>query len=173
MHSSRCWAADVPRQVVFALVWVLFGCRSVERPPNHTLPLAPAPYASQLPNAVGEALLTIDRLDVAFASAARGQLDLSLAWRGGGRLVRVQWQLLLDGHPLGSGLYALGNLPEEQTPTVVTLSAPLLTPHLARDEGWRTVTLELIGELTVRRGLEERLPFATRKQVLVRGAPKF
>ena len=121
----------------------------------------------------GQSEATVDKLEVSFASASRGQLDLGLLVRGGGTAIRAQWQLLLDGQPLGSGVQVLAVRLAELAPSVVLLSAPLLTVHSARDEGWRTETLEISGELTVRRNLEERLPFVTRRQVLIRGAPKF
>ena len=123
--------------------------------------------------AVPEPELTVDKLEVTFVSASRGQLELGLQVRGGGTAVKAQWQLLLDGQPLGSGVQLLGQRLAEGGPSVVLLSAPLLTTHSARDEGWRTVTLEVAGELTVQRGPEERLPFTGRKQVLIRGAPTF
>lgn len=121
----------------------------------------------------GEAELVVSKLDVSFASSSRGQLEIGLTVRGGGLATRARWQLLLDGQPLGSGVQVLGQRLNEQAPTEVNLTAPLLTAHSARDEGWRNVTLEISGELTVQRRLEERLQFATRKQVLIRGAPKF
>jgi hypothetical protein len=117
--------------------------------------------------------MTVSTLEVTFASSSRGQLELGLMVRGGGMATQAQWQLLLDGQPLGSGVQVLGQRLGEGGPSLVKLSAPLLTAHAARDEGWRNVTLEIAGELTVQRGLEERLPFSTRKQVLIRGAPKF
>lgn len=115
----------------------------------------------------------VDKLEVSFASASRGQLDFGLKVRGGGLATQAQWQLLLDGQPLGSGVQVLAQTLAERAPSVVLLTAPLLTTHAARDEGWRNVTLELSGELTVQRRLEERLQFTTRKHVLVRGAPRF
>ena len=121
----------------------------------------------------GEPELTVDVLDVSFASASRGKLDLALIVRGGGLARQAQWQLVIDGHPLGSGIQVLGVQLDERKPSAVLLTAPLLTTHSVRDEGWRTVTIELTGELMVQRPLEERLPFALRKQVLMRGAPRF
>jgi hypothetical protein len=122
---------------------------------------------------IPEPEVTVETLEVTFTSASRGTLDLGVKVRGGGEAIRAQWQLLLDGQPLGSGVSILAHTLADQAPTVVRLSAPLLTTHAARDEGWRTVTLEISGELTVQRRLEERLQFGTRKQVLIRGAPKF
>lgn len=139
------------------VVWLglfLLGCRTIGA-------------AGALPE------ITVDALEVSFTSASRGQLDVGLSVRGGGTAIKAQWQLLLDGQPLGSGVHVLAQTLAERAPSVVRLSAPLLTAHAARDEGWRTVTLEVLGELTVQRRLEERLPFSTRKQVLIRGAPKF
>ena len=127
---------------------------------------------STIPTA-GQTELTVSTLDVTFTSSARGQLELGLMVRGGGMATQAQWQLLLDGQPLGSGVQVLGQRLGEGGPSLVKLSAPLLTAHAARDDGWRNVTLEIAGELTVQRRLEERLPFSTRKQVLIRGAPKF
>lgn len=122
--------------------------------------------------AAGQRAPTVDRLEVSFPTSARGTLELDLMVWGGGTVRQAQWQLLLDGHPLGSGVQVIGKrLNDLKSP--VTWSAPLLTPHTGRDEGWRTVTLELAGELTVQRTLEERIPFAIRKQVLIRGAPRF
>ncbi|MBS1151403.1 MAG: hypothetical protein H6Q89_3101 [Myxococcaceae bacterium] len=143
----------MPRGAALCLVVGLFGCRTIGAAP--------------------EAELRVDRLEVSFSSASRGQLELGLVVRGGGKATKAQWQLLLDGQPLGSGVCALAQQLAEQGPSKVALTAPLLATHTARDEGWRTVTLELSGELTVQRRLEERLQFSTRKQVLVRGAPKF
>lgn len=137
-----------------ALTWALAGCRTA----------GPAG---------GEQELTVDELEVSFSSANRGELQLGLKVRGGGTAIQAQWELLLDGHPLGSGISVLGQWLDPRRDSLVRLTAPLLTTHSARDEGWRTVTLELSGELTVQRRLEERLPFSTRKQVLVRGAPRF
>lgn len=122
--------------------------------------------------AAGERALTVDRLEVSFPSAARGKLEVDFMVWGGGLARTAQWQLLLDGHPVGSGMQVLGKrLNDLKSP--VSFSAPLLTPHTGRDDGWRTVTLELAGELMVQRALEERIPFAIRKQVLIRGAPRF
>lgn len=120
----------------------------------------------------GEPEISVSKLEVAFPSGTKGELDLGLKVQGGGRATRVQWQLLLDGQPLGSGVQLVAVPLEEQKGNVVAVKAPLLAPHAARDEGWRTVTLELSGELTVVRRLEERLAFSHRKQVLLRGAPK-
>lgn len=120
----------------------------------------------------GEPEISVAKLEVAFPSGTKGELELGLKVQGGGRATRVQWQLLLDGQPLGSGVQLVAVPLEEQKGNVVAVKAPLLAPHAARDEGWRTVTLEVSGELTVVRRLEERLAFSLRKQVLLRGAPK-
>lgn len=117
--------------------------------------------------------LAVEKLEVAFPTAARGELEVRLKVRGGGRAIKAQWQLFLDGQPLGSGVQLVSVPFESDKGNVVTVKAPLLTPHLGRDEGWRTVTLELSGELTVQRRLEQRIPFGLRKQVLIRGAPRF
>jgi hypothetical protein len=135
------------------LVLGLLGCRTIGARP--------------------EPELSVDKLEVTFLSASRGQLDLGLRVQGGGTAVKAQWQLLLDGQPLGSGVQVLAQRLAEGGPSVVLLSAPLLTAHAARDQGWRTVTLEVAGELTVQRRLEERLQFTRRQQVLIRGAPTF
>jgi len=124
-------------------------------------------------SAAPEAEVTVETLEVSFTSPTRGQLELAFKVRGGGVATRAEWQLVLDGQPLGSGVHVLAQTLADQAPSVVSISAPLLNTHSARDEGWRTVTLELTGELTVKRGLSERLQFATRKQVLMRGAPRF
>ncbi len=120
----------------------------------------------------GEPELTVAKLEVSFPSGTKGELEVGLKVQGGGRATRVQWQLMLDGQPLGSGVQLVAVPLEEQKGNVVAIKAPLLAPHAARDEGWRTVTLELTGELTVQRRLEERMPFALRKQALIRGAPR-
>ncbi len=141
------------RGAAVCLSLILLGCRTL--------------------GSAGEPELTVDSLEVSFGSASRGQLDFGLTVRGGGVALRTQWQVLIDGQPLGSGVYAVSQRLDERGPSAVKVSAPLLTVHSARDDGWRTVTLELSGELTVQRRLEERLQFATRRQVLIRGAPKF
>ena len=136
----------------FLFVLALAGCRTFSAAP--------------------QAEVTVETLEVAFTTPTRGQVELAFKVRGGGVATRAEWQLVLDGQPLGSGVHLLEQPLAEET-SVITISAPLLNTHAARDEGWRTVTLELSGELTVKRGLTERLQFATRKQVLVRGAPRF
>ena len=120
----------------------------------------------------GEPELVVSKLEISFPTGTRGELELGLKVQGGGRATRVQWQLMLDGQPLGSGVQLVAVPLEDQKGSVVGLKAPLLVPHAARDDGWRTVTLELSGELTVQRRLEERMPFALRKQALIRGAPR-
>ena len=140
---------------------------------RHGVWLALALVGCRTIGALPEPELTVDKLEVTFITASRGQLELALKVRGGGTAVKAQWQLLLDGQPLSSGIQVLGQRLAEGGPSVVLLSAPLLTTHSARDEGWRTVTLEVAGELTVQRGLEQRLQFMSRKQVLIRGAPTF
>ena len=142
-------------RAVLGLVLLLAGCKTIGA------------------GTVTESEAIVDKLDVSFVSATRGQLDFGLKVRGGGLATRAQWQLLLDGQPLGSGVQVLAQTLAERAPSVVLLTAPLLTAHTARDEGWRTVTLELSGELTVQRRLEERIQFTTRKQLLIRGAPRF
>jgi hypothetical protein len=116
--------------------------------------------------------VTVQTLEVSFDSETRGRLQLELAVSdGGGLATAAQWQLLLDGRPLGSGVQLLSQRLAEGRSTV-SLSVPLLLPHSARDEGWRNITLEISGELTVKYALEERFAFSLRRQALVHGAPR-
>ena len=119
-----------------------------------------------------EAPVTVRRLEVSFDADGRGELQLGLFVRGAkGTALQAQWQLLLDGRPVGSGLQLLGKQMVE-TGTILEFTAPLPLPHANRDEGWRTVSLEISGELAINAALAERWPFASRRQALVRGAPR-
>ena len=116
--------------------------------------------------------ISVQSLEVSFESENRALIDLVLQVRGGGgTATQAQWEILLDGRPLGSAVQLLSQRLAEGKSTV-NLSAPLPLPHSTPDEGWRTVTLEVSGELTVSALFAERWPFAFRRQALVRGAPR-
>ena len=115
--------------------------------------------------------VTVQRLEVSFDADGRGLVELGLEVTGAeGMATQAQWQLVLDGRPLGSGVQLLSQRLGGKS--LVNVSAPLPLPHANRDEGWRTVSLEVSGELTVTSTLADRWPFAFRRQALVRGAPR-
>ncbi len=119
-----------------------------------------------------DAPVTVQRLQVSFDAAGRGELQLGLFVRGSkGTATQAQWQLLLDGRPVGSGVQLLSQRMNERG-TAIDLTAPLPLPRANRDEGWRNVALEISGELSIDETLAERFPFAFRRQALVSGAPR-
>jgi hypothetical protein len=117
--------------------------------------------------------VTVERLEITFDGEGRGQVDLGLELHGlsGGLVTQAQWQLLLDGHPVGSGVQIYSHRLEHER-SAIALMAPLPLPHTNRDEGWRTVALEVAGEVTVTNLLTDRWPFRLRRQALIRGAPR-
>ena len=135
-----------------ALLLLLAGCRTIGAAPSTPI--------------------TVHSLEVSFDAEGKGLVELGLEIRSaGGTATKAQWQLLLDGRPLGSGVQLLSQRLPQGSSTVL-LSAPLPLAHATRDEGWRTVSLEVSGELTVTNALSERFPFAFRRQALMRRAPR-